>query len=53
VAVGCPGENSGDSQVWSLRGTAAGATTGTLSFGPATTGVSTTSRPRYGTVLTS
>ncbi|MEU9214549.1 hypothetical protein AB0D27_43500 [Streptomyces sp. NPDC048415] len=54
MAVAGPGENSGDGQVCSLRGTATGPTTaGAVSFRPAPIGVSTTGSPRYGSILNS
>ncbi|MFF9485920.1 hypothetical protein [Streptomyces sp. NPDC014676] len=52
LSVSAPGENSGDGSVWSLRGSAAGpVTTGSLSFGTGTTGVSATGTPHLGSVL--
>ncbi|WP_406443628.1 FG-GAP-like repeat-containing protein [Streptomyces sp. NBC_01613] len=45
LTVSAPGENSGDGAIWSLRGTTA------TSFGPSTTGISTTGSPNYGSVL--
>ncbi|MFE6408646.1 FG-GAP-like repeat-containing protein [Streptomyces sp. NPDC057837] len=54
LSVSAPGENAGDGAVWSLRATATGPTTsGAVSFGPGTTGVSTAGAPGYGRALTS
>ncbi|MFC7840508.1 FG-GAP repeat protein [Streptomyces sp. NPDC057382] len=54
LSVAAPGENSADGAVWFLRGTATGPTTsGSTSFGPATTGISTAATPGYGTALNS
>ncbi|MFF8394399.1 hypothetical protein [Streptomyces sp. NPDC016172] len=54
LSVSAPGENAGDGAVWSLRATATGPTTsGSTSFGPGTTGISTAGAPGYGTALTS
>ncbi|SMQ17794.1 FG-GAP repeat-containing protein [Streptomyces sp. Ag82_O1-12] len=50
LSVSAPGENAGDGAVWSLRATA---TSGSTSFGPATTGISTAGTPGYGTALNS
>ncbi|MFJ7335452.1 hypothetical protein ACIQU3_11740 [Streptomyces sp. NPDC101110] len=52
LSVSAPGENAGDGAVWSLRATATGPTTsGSTSFGPGTTGISTAGTPGYGTAL--
>ncbi|MFI1419301.1 hypothetical protein ACH4VX_15120 [Streptomyces sp. NPDC020731] len=52
LSLSAPGENSGDGSVWSLRGSATGlTTTGAISFGTGTTGVSATGTPHLGTVL--
>ncbi|OKK10047.1 FG-GAP repeat protein [Streptomyces sp. CB02400] len=52
LSLSAPGENSGDGSVWSLRGSATGlTTTGSLSFGTGTTGVSATGTPHLGSVL--
>jgi hypothetical protein len=54
LSVSAPGENAGDGAVWSLRGTATGPTvSGSTSFGPGTTGISTAGTPGYGTALNS
>ncbi|MEU6683601.1 FG-GAP-like repeat-containing protein [Streptomyces sp. NPDC046832] len=54
LSVSAPGENAGDGAVWSLRGTATGPTTsGSASFGPGATGISTAGAPGYGTALNS
>ncbi|KOX00742.1 integrin [Streptomyces sp. NRRL B-1140] len=54
LSVSAPGENSGDGAVWSLRSTATGpAASGSTSFGPGTTGISTSGAPGYGTALNS
>ncbi|MFI7016743.1 hypothetical protein [Streptomyces sp. NPDC050164] len=54
LSVSAPGENAGDGAVWSLRSTTTGPTaTGSVSFGPGTTGVSTAGTPGYGTALNS
>ncbi|GAA2219545.1 FG-GAP-like repeat-containing protein [Streptomyces indiaensis] len=54
LSVSAPGENAGDGAVWSLRGTATGpATSGSTSFGPGATGISTAGTPGYGTALNS
>ncbi|MEU3935029.1 hypothetical protein AB0E85_23810 [Streptomyces sp. NPDC029044] len=52
LTVSAPGENAGDGAIWSLRATATGPTvTGSTSFGPGTTGISTAGAPGYGTAL--
>ncbi|MFF7967385.1 hypothetical protein ACFZC3_18805 [Streptomyces sp. NPDC007903] len=52
LTVAGPGEDAGDGAVWSLRGSAGGpTTTGSLSFGPRTTGIATTGTPHFGTTL--
>ncbi|MFB6847890.1 hypothetical protein ACFCXS_23945 [Streptomyces sp. NPDC056373] len=54
LSVSAPGENTGDGAVWSLRSTATGpAASGSTSFGPGTTGISTAGTPGYGTALNS
>jgi hypothetical protein len=54
LSVSAPGENAGDGAVWSLRSTSTGPTaSGSTSFGPGTTGISTAGAPGYGTALTS
>ncbi|CAM5539415.1 putative transmembrane protein [Streptomyces afghaniensis 772] len=54
LSVSAPGENAGDGAVWSLRSTTTGPTaTGSVSFGPGTTGISTAGTPGYGTALNS
>ena len=54
LSVSASGENAGDGAVWSLRSTATGPTaTGSVSFGPGTTGISTAGTPGYGTALNS
>ncbi|MEV3966783.1 hypothetical protein AB0K68_01310 [Streptomyces sp. NPDC050698] len=54
LSVSAPGENAGDGAVWSLRSTATGPTvSGSISFGPGTTGISTAGTPGYGTALNS
>ncbi|MER5836011.1 hypothetical protein ABT116_35610 [Streptomyces sp. NPDC002130] len=54
LTVSAPGENAGDGAVWSLRATATGPTaSGSTSFGPGTTGISTAGAPGYGTALNS
>ncbi|WP_432194497.1 hypothetical protein [Streptomyces sp. bgisy027] len=52
LSVSGTGENGGDGSVWSLRGTTSGVTTtGAVSFGPGTLGVSTAGSPAVGAVL--
>ncbi|MEV7678953.1 FG-GAP-like repeat-containing protein [Streptomyces sp. NPDC088341] len=52
LSVSAPGENSGDGAVWSLRVTPTGpATTGAVSFGPSSTGITTSGTPGYGSAL--
>ncbi|AMW11877.1 hypothetical protein A4E84_21670 [Streptomyces qaidamensis] len=54
LSVSAPGENAGDGAIWSLRATATGPTaSGSTSFGPGTTGISTAGAPGYGTALNS
>ncbi|MFJ3624289.1 FG-GAP-like repeat-containing protein [Streptomyces iakyrus] len=54
LTVSAPGENAGDGAIWSLRATATGPTaSGSTSFGPGTTGISTAGAPGYGTALNS
>ncbi|MER7477628.1 hypothetical protein ABTX60_08200 [Streptomyces sp. NPDC126510] len=54
LSVSAPGENAGDGAIWSLRATATGPTvSGSTSFGPGTTGISTSGTPGYGTALNS
>ncbi|MFD5946359.1 FG-GAP-like repeat-containing protein [Streptomyces collinus] len=54
LTVSAPGENAGDGAIWSLRATATGPTaSGSTSFGPGTTDISTAGAPAYGTALNS
>jgi len=49
LAVGGPGENNMDGAVWSLKGRASGlTTTGAVSFGVGTVGLSTSEWPEFG-----
>ncbi|MFC7843488.1 FG-GAP-like repeat-containing protein [Streptomyces sp. NPDC057382] len=49
LAIGGPGENNYDGAVWSLKGRASGlTTTGAVSFGAGTLGVSTSQWPEFG-----
>lgn len=52
LSVTAPGENAGDGAVWSLRGTPTGpTTTGSVLFGPSSTGITTSGTPHYGSTL--
>ncbi|GAA5006670.1 FG-GAP-like repeat-containing protein [Streptomyces krungchingensis] len=53
LAVGGPGENTMDGAVWSLKGRASGlTTTGAVSFGAGTAGLSTSEWPEFGVWIT-
>ncbi len=53
LAVGAPGENNNDGAVWSLKGRTSGlTTTGAVSFGAATVGLSTSKWPEFGSRFT-
>ncbi|MFI1964647.1 FG-GAP-like repeat-containing protein [Streptomyces pathocidini] len=54
LAVGAGGENTSDGAVWVLRGSAQGVTTtGAVSFGPASVGISRSGYPMFGGIMSS
>ncbi|AVH57488.1 MULTISPECIES: FG-GAP and VCBS repeat-containing protein [Streptomyces] len=49
LSIGADGENDADGSLWTLRGTSSGVTTtGAISFGPSSAGISASGHPRFG-----